>query len=209
MPRKKTIRTNLYPYHIVSRSNQKQWFQLEMNKVWALSLRSLKIAAKKHPVNCHAFVLMSNHYHLVIDTPDSNVDLFMYEFNKNFSIMLRDATNLINRMLGGRYRWSLIKSREHYLNVLKYVYLNPNKAGIVNDASVYPFSTLYQDFDPKEFPLKMKSFVNLDDKRFVEWVNRSHSPEQSRSIQKGLHYGDFSYRKTDSGEVPEFDAFLF
>jgi putative transposase len=85
MPRKKTIKNNIYPYHITTRSNQSQWFNVPLERVWSLALESLSFADKKHTVEIHAFVFMSNHYHLVVLTPFSNIDLFMYEFNKNFS----------------------------------------------------------------------------------------------------------------------------
>jgi len=109
---------------------------------WNIARRSFSLAYEKHPIILHSFVLMENHYHLVLQTPDENIDRFMYEFNKNFSLELRQKTGLINRMFGGRYKWTLIKDKQHYFHVMKYVYLNPVKAGVVEVAEDYQYSTL-------------------------------------------------------------------
>lgn len=52
-----------------------------MDEVWQICLDCMKEAHQKHKVEVISFVLMSNHYHLLLRTPDANLDLFMYEFN--------------------------------------------------------------------------------------------------------------------------------
>jgi len=81
MPRKNLIRTNLYPYHVTIRSNNKEWFDLPREIVWKICLRAMVLANQKHPVRIQAFVLMANHYHLLIWTPQCNLDRFMSVFN--------------------------------------------------------------------------------------------------------------------------------
>lgn len=197
MPRKHTIRTNVHPYHIVSRTNHKTWFKLPLDEVWALALDSLSLANQRHPVNFHAFVLMVNHYHLVIDTPNCDVDKFMYEFNKNFSLQLRDKTNLENKMFGGRYKWSLISSTSHYLNVLKYVFRNPIKANVCNSVKDYPFSSLMH------FPEIISAYVTLE--KYINWFNEPHSIEQNESISRGLRNKFFRYVGTRIERItPDF-----
>lgn len=194
MPRKKTIRTSDFPYHVVSRTNQRSWFKIPMKEVWKIAMTSLKIANEKHPVNIHAFVLMSNHYHLVIDTPDSNIDKFMYEFNKNFSLSLRVASGLQNKMFGGRYKWSLLTSRPHYLNVLKYVFRNPVKAQICQQVENYSFSSF------KNFSLQINSYIDYSE--YIDWFNTSHDEKQNDSIKKGLRNSMFNYCGSREDRIP-------
>lgn len=194
MPRKKTIRTNEFPYHVVSRTNQRNWFQIPMKEVWKLAMSALNIANNKHPVNIHAFVLMSNHYHLVVDTPDSNIDKFMYEFNKNFSLTLRISSRLQNKMFGGRYKWSLLTSKSYYMNVLKYVFRNPIKANICSIVEDYPFSSL------RKFPLNLCPYI--DPGEFLEWFNEAHDEKQNESIKKGLRNSNFSYCASREDRIP-------
>ena len=49
MPRKNLIRTNLHPYHITIRSNNRDWFELPMDDIWEISKQSLMLANKKYP----------------------------------------------------------------------------------------------------------------------------------------------------------------
>ena len=125
MTRARLIKTAQFPYHIVNRANNQEWFQLPLAQVWDLTLECLSAAHEKHPFTLHALVLMTNHYHLLVSTPDENIDKIMFEFNRRFSEGLRRATNRINRMFGSRYKWSLLKDNAYYLNVLKYTYQNP------------------------------------------------------------------------------------
>jgi len=171
-------------------------------------LESLVIANQKAPIHLHAFVLMSNHYHLVIDTPDANVDKFMYEFNKNFSLRLRVASGMINRMLGGRYKWTLVKDKSYYYQILKYVYLNPIKAGLVRDARQYPYSTLHLETIGKKFPIPCRPYTDVFAEKFINWVHQCHSQEQVDSIKKGLLRGEFKYTGTRQQQLPpQFDFF--
>ena len=77
MGRRNLIRTNLFPYHIVSRVRNKDWYDLPIHRVWKIYMDSFKDSIQRHPVNILAFVLMNNHFHLLIQTPDSNINQFM------------------------------------------------------------------------------------------------------------------------------------
>ena len=105
MPRKKLIRSKTLPYHVTARSNNKEWFQLPLNQVWELSKESLKEASEVHPVELISFVLMSNHYHMLLTTPQGNLDGFIYEFNKRLALKIKAKSGQINRIFGGRYKW--------------------------------------------------------------------------------------------------------
>ncbi|EQC43302.1 transposase [Bacteriovorax sp. Seq25_V] len=134
MPRKKLIRCSNTSYYVTIKSTT-SWFYQPLRRVWKIACESLAKAEDKYPVNVHAFVLMSNHYHLVLDTPDSNLDKFMYEFNKNFSLALRQYSKNGESTFTSRYKWCLVDD-DHIPIVLSYIYppfeyqyqLNRNKA---------------------------------------------------------------------------------
>lgn len=142
MPRKPLIRSDKHFYHVVTRSNHKDWFALPMEKVWKLFLNSLALAQEKYPAKIGPFILMSNHYHLLILTPNSNLDQFMYELNKNFSLKLRTESLMVNRMFGGRYKGCLIKNQNYLWNTWKYIFQNPIRANITDKVEDYPFGSL-------------------------------------------------------------------
>ena len=68
MPRKKLIRTDLYPYHVYGRANNKEIFYIPLCDVWRLSCELFDKVTKDYGAQVHAFVLMPNHYHLLMST---------------------------------------------------------------------------------------------------------------------------------------------
>jgi putative transposase len=114
---------------VTARSNNKEWFTLPMPEMWTLTQESLREAITVHRVEVISFVLMGNHYHMLLLTPEGNLDDFMYELNKRLALKIKRRTGQINRIFGGRYKWCLIQSQHYLINCYKYVYQNPVRAG--------------------------------------------------------------------------------
>lgn len=163
MPRKNLIRNSEYYYHVTSRTNNRDWFNVEMDYVWKYATASLAFAQKKYPAIITQFVLMSNHYHLLIKTPNEDIDKFMYEFNKLFTLKLRIHSKRINKILGGRYKWSLITTPQHYYMVYRYVYQNPLRAGLSEQCQHYLYSTLHYEIYSRVSELAFKLSSSIDD----------------------------------------------
>lgn len=172
MPRKNLIRTSHFPYHITIRSNNREWFQLELSNVWKICLESIQYALKKHPVNIQAFVLMSNHYHLQVWTPKCDIDRFMFYLNSSISEKIRSRTNRINRIFGDRYKWCIITSEEYYQTVLKYLYQNPLRANLCNRCENYPYSTLNYVKNQRVLPFNLYQPFFGDLKTYLNWINQ-------------------------------------
>jgi len=171
MPRKKLIRSDQFPYHVTSRSNNKEWFYIPIECVWSYCNTLLNEGKIKFNVQIDAFVLMRNHYHLCIRTPESNIDLFMRYFNKNLAQNIARHAKRINRIFGGPYKWSLITKEAYYLNVIRYIYQNPLRANIVDFCEQYPYSDLKeQKFSPEMF----------------NWINKTISKREVSLTSKNL-----------------------
>jgi putative transposase len=186
MPRKPLIRCDTFPYHVTTRTNNQEWFSLDMDTIWNICMRCMKIAYQKHPVDIISFVLMNNHYHLIIQTPKCNLDLFMYEFNKNLSLQLRLKTNLINRMFGARYKWCLIKSWNYLGNCYRYVYQNPVRARLTDKCENYPYSTLYYKSRGILLDVPLCDKLGLAHGHKLIWINQTISESENRSIKSAL-----------------------
>lgn len=152
MPRKVLIKSSNHYYHVTTRSNHRHWFALPLDRVWEIACNALHIAQTKTDSQIAQFVLMSNHYHLLIKTPRANLDCFMYFFNKKFSDQLRKESKHINRMFGGRYNHCLITNNSYLINVYRYIYQNPLRAKIVKLCQDYPYSTLWHEYNQKTCP---------------------------------------------------------
>ncbi|MFT6069351.1 MAG: putative transposase [Bacteriovoracaceae bacterium] len=142
MPRAKLIRSDSQPYHITSRSNNKDWFYIPTQFVWQYANELLMEGKTRFNIQVDAFVLMNNHYHLCIHTPDANIDKFMHFFNKNLGKRISRHANRINRIFGAPYKWNLISNDSYYFNVIKYIYQNPLRARMVKSCLDYPYSDL-------------------------------------------------------------------
>lgn len=169
MPRKKLIRSSEHPYHVTSRSNNKEWFYIDIDKVWYFSQKILEEGTQKFNVNIEAFVLMSNHYHMLLQTPEANIDQFMKYLNQNLGKSIAREAGRINRIFGAPYKWSLIQSNTYYQNVLRYIYQNPLRANIVTDCQDYPYSDLM-----------------VKHPELLEWVNTPLNEYDQEKTRKNL-----------------------
>lgn len=189
MPRPLTIRQAIFPYHVTTRSNDKKWFELPLDEVWNISQRALYEAHKKHPAELISYVLMNNHYHLIIRTPDANIDKFMHEFNSRIAKGIKAECSNRNRIWGDRYHWCLIKSTQYFANCYRYVYQNPIRAGMVTRAEDYPYSTLYYLKRNKKFVIPIFDKYGFKDEYGLNWVNEHI--ESASEIKKGLRKREF------------------
>jgi REP element-mobilizing transposase RayT len=184
MPRKNLIRTNTYFYHVTTRSNHKQWFSIPLADVWNISIQSMKLAQDKCPAIVSQYVLMSNHYHMLIRTPNCDVDRFMYWFNKTFSELLREKSGAVNRMFGSRYKWSVIKSDRYFYNVFRYIYQNPVRAGLVEKCHKYPYSSHYYQYYGLDIGFPFAKLDHLEGD--ICFLNYGVNQTENLRIKKGL-----------------------
>lgn len=181
MPRKKIVRTHLFPYHVTIRTNNKEWFNIPLNDVWRITQVALNKCCQKVPVEVHAFVLMNNHYHMIISTPNSDIDLFMRHFNRMLSDLISFRTGRINRKFSGPYRWSIIDDRDYQYNIFRYVYRNPVRAGLCKYVENYPYSSLNDD---KKF--KYTSFLKDSLDGLLTFYNREGEKGDLVDIRNAL-----------------------
>lgn len=189
MPRRPTLRQALHPYHITTRSNDKEWFELPLYEVWNICLKAMEEASKRYPVEVISFVLMNNHYHLLLKTPNSDIDQFMREFNKRISLSFKQENENKNHVFGTRYKWCLISSTQYFANCYRYIYQNPLRANIVSKAEDYPYSTLNYLVSGEKFPVPLFDQYGFKDEFGLSWLNQSI--DNVSEIKKGLRKSEF------------------
>ncbi|HXH74010.1 MAG TPA: transposase [Bacteriovoracaceae bacterium] len=193
MPRPLLIKCDTHPYHVTSRCNNKEFFPLPMSEVWNIMIPQLLKVQKEHKLAIHAFVLMSNHFHLLCHTPEANLDQAMHSLLRNTSVIISKRAQTMNHLWGGRYRWSLITSQTHYFQVYRYIFQNPVRAGIVSRVEDYQFSTLRA-----EVPFPLHSSVPMTfggGEGEIIWLNEKFDSEDLELIQKGLRKGQFDVNR--------------
>ena len=142
MSLRKKIYQSDYPYHIYNRCNNRE-FLFERQKYFPLFMDCIQGISKKTNFQCHHFILMTNHFHMIGSTPKSNLYEFMKTFQTTISQLINAMSGRANHIFGGRYRATVIASEQYLINVIRYLYQNPVKAKIVKNSKDYPFSTLH------------------------------------------------------------------
>ncbi len=127
-------------YHITSRGNEKKpVFKDRLDRQTFLDI--LHRVNNRYNWVCHAYCLMDNHFHLLIETPDGNVSLGMRQLNGVYTQAFNRHYRRIGHLFQGRYKAILIEKDEHLLEVSRYIVLNPVRAGAVERPGDWPWSS--------------------------------------------------------------------
>lgn len=209
MARKYLIRTSDAPYHITARSNNKDFFYVDMQTLWIIFTEVMIRAQKLFLCEFHAFVLMSNHYHLLVSTPGCNIDKVMEHIQREVAKKANFKSGRINHFFGGPYKWSLIYEERYYWNAVKYIFRNPIRAGISKSVNEYQFSSL--NYEDNDLNWKMIDFFNDKNKLIkldVNWLNEPFLNELEDCIRLALRRKEFKIpRRRDSYKhVVHFDT---
>jgi putative transposase len=90
---------------------------------------------------CHAYCLMSNHYHLLIETPDANLSKGMRQLNGVYSQSFNRRHGRVGHVFQGRYKAIHVDREEYLLELARYIVLNPVRAKMVRSAKDWPWSS--------------------------------------------------------------------
>src|SRR5208283_1692920 len=111
-------------YHVTCRGNGRQHiFLADFDRTTFLELlaRSVEI----YQVRLIAFVLMTNHFHLVVKTPHANLQKLMRHFNISYTAYVNKRHGRSGHLYQGRYKAFLIDADSYLLEVSRYLHLNP------------------------------------------------------------------------------------
>ncbi len=140
MSRRPTPKPNQVAHLTMRCNNKKSFFNLERDFSGIVSwLNTLPLFFQ---VSIHHALIMPNHIHLLVSAQSHNVGLAMSYFLTNLSKFLNFQQNRINHIFGNRYRPTVILNEKHLVNVIRYIYQNPVRAGIVKNVENYPYSSL-------------------------------------------------------------------
>jgi putative transposase len=90
---------------------------------------------------CHAYCLMDNHYHLLIETPDGNLSQGMRQLNGIYTQAFNRRHGRVGHILQGRFKAVIVEKESHLLELCRYVVLNPVRAGMVKEPQKWCWSS--------------------------------------------------------------------
>jgi putative transposase len=132
MARKGRIEFGGALYHVQDRGDRREPIVLSEGDRAAF-VRTLGEACLRAGWRVHAFVLMSNHYHLLLETPQPNLVAGMRWFQTSWTVRFNRFHRLGGHLFQGRYKAVLVDSEEegYFAALSDYIHLNPVRAGIV------------------------------------------------------------------------------
>jgi len=207
-------------YHITSRGNQREsifWDDRDRKQF----LEILKRTKERYKYFLHAYILMDNHYHLLIETPHGNIKQIMQNINTSYTVFINRRHNRTGHLLQGRYKAFIVDKENYLLELSRYIHLNPVRANMVNRPEEYKWGS-YGDYIDKE---KRDTLTDRDDtlyhfskvrgtaienyKKFVDDGLRESSPFENAkgSILGSADFkdkvGKYLKRRLDEIEIPE------
>lgn len=139
MPRRPRIEMVGY-YHIVNRGVE-QRITYEEQEDFDTFLVMLCTACKIYNVQLHGYVLMSNHYHLLIETTQENLSKFMKYINASYAIYFNKKYKRSGHLWQGRFKSWYVTDEAYLYTLISYIHNNPVKAKIVDKAEKYQYSS--------------------------------------------------------------------
>jgi REP element-mobilizing transposase RayT len=127
-------------YHITSRGNAREnIYQDDEDRRVFLDL--LDRSCERHAWVCHAYCLMPNHYHLLIETSQPTLSKGMKYLNGIYTQRFNRRHQRVGHVLQGRFKAILVDSNAYLLELSRYIVLNPVRARLVRSAKDWPWSS--------------------------------------------------------------------
>ena len=127
-------------YHVTSRGNERKNI-VRSDKDRELFLKVLAETVEGYHIVCHAWVMMDNHYHLLLETPEANLSRALRHLNGVYTQKFNRRNSRTGHLFQGRYKAILVEKGTHLLELCRYVVLNPVRARMVNHPKEWKWSS--------------------------------------------------------------------
>jgi putative transposase len=127
-------------FHVTARGNRRQAIyrdDLDRELFLRLFNRVVRLRTWRHVAYC----LMTNHFHLVIETEGESLSTGMHQLNGGYARKFNDRHTLDGHLFEGRFRSTVIETEDQLEDTLRYVALNPVRAGLCKHPSDWPWSS--------------------------------------------------------------------
>ena len=184
-------------YHVMSRGNSGQdIFQKDVDRHLFLDL--LEDLTERYNLQVHAYVLMGNHYHLLLKTKEANLSKAMQWFGTIYTRKFNLKNHLSGHLFQGRFRSIIVENDTYLLRLSCYIHRNPLRAGIVERLADYPWSSYrfyaYRKKAPDWLTTKtiLSQLSSVDPNKAYRIKVQQYSDEQNsiwEDVKHGLIYG--------------------
>ena len=127
-------------YHVMSRGNERRGIVRD-DVDRRQRIDGLRRTVEIYGWRLHAFVLMGNHDHLFVETPEANLSAGMQHYNGSYTGYFNRRHRRVGHLFGGRFKGHLIEDQGYFLEVSRYIHLNPVRAGLVERPELWPWGS--------------------------------------------------------------------
>ena len=145
-------------YHVTCRGNQRLKIFGD-DKDRTRFLKALTESAEAFNVEVHCYVLLKNHFHFLLRTPEANLGRFMHRFNTAYITYYNLRHHRSGHLYQGRYKAILVEADEYLLELSRYIHLNPVRFKKYRDTPIEEKSKILKDYAWSSLPgyLKIQS----------------------------------------------------
>ena len=164
-------------YHVTSRGDRREniYDNDEDREKW---LANLGNTCRRFNWRCHAYCLMDNHYHIVIETAEANLSKGMRQLNGVYTQYYNRQHGRVGHVFQGRYKGILVERDEYLLELARYVVLNPIRANMIKNIEDWKWSS-YNAMIGKE---GVQPWLETG------WILGQFSKQRKRAIEKYVNF---------------------
>lgn len=211
-------------YHVINRgNNQEKIFKNDRDK--EKFLEYLKKTAERFSIVIHTYCLMSNHFHLLVETPEPNLSVAIQWINVSYATYFNRKHGRHGHLFQGRFKAILIDADEYLKHLSRYIHLNPVRAKMVSNPAEYTWSSYLAFIGKQKAPQfletdwllsnfsKRKKEARRNYKNFVESADIKTLENPNRQLTAGFILGDsdfvnwvketFLSGRKDEKEIPQ------
>lgn len=127
-------------YHVISRGNHRETVFRD-DRDFTHYLELMERYSQRYGVKIHAYALMRNHTHLLVQEGEQPLSRFMKGVQQSFAQFSNTRYRQSGHLFQGRYKAFRVEREEYLLGLVRYIQMNPVKAGVVQDPADYPWTS--------------------------------------------------------------------
>ena len=200
-------------YHVTARGNERKKIYFS-KKDYEQFLNYVAEAQKRYGIHLHSYVLMSNHYHLILETPEANLSKAMHYINGSYSTYINIKKKRSGHLFQGRYKAIVVAKDNYLMELSRYIHLNPVRAGMVQKPEEYHYSS-YKSYitDRKDKIISQglllgivsghKGEARRNYKLFVESAIGQENNDPMKDVYGGIIFGGKRFIKDTLKKIKE------
>lgn len=196
-------------YHVTGRGIEKKSIFSEKGDKYKL-LERMAAVHERYGFVFHAYCIMSNHYHLLIETPLGNISQGMQNLNSTYARWYNEDHDRCGPVFQGRFGSFLVEKEDYLLTAARYIVLNPVRAGIAGNASSYAWSSMRDMMGKRRCPEFLDTSTILEcfsldlsaaRRSFRSFVAQGIDEDEPDYLEKGPVFGSEQFMKAAEEQV--------